>query len=53
LQLSVSRLSVEVSPHLDYTGYMVFPGPGLMRMSASESHGNLGTVVIEVPKVSS
>lgn len=53
LQLSVTKLSVDVSTHLDYTGYMVFPGPGLMRMIASDSHGTLGTVVIEVPQVSS
>jgi len=53
LQLSVTKLPVDVSAHLDYTGYMVFPGPGLMRMSASDSHGNVGTVVIEVPQVSS
>jgi hypothetical protein len=51
LQLSVTKLSVDVSAHLDYTGYMVFPGPGLMRISVSDAHGNLGSVVIEVPQV--
>jgi hypothetical protein len=45
-------LRVGISAHLDYTGYMVFPGPGLMRLSASDSHGVVGKVVIEVPRVS-
>jgi hypothetical protein len=53
LQLSVTKLSVDVSAHLDYTGYMVFPGPGLMRLSVSDSHGVLGDAVIEVPQTSS
>ena len=53
LQSSVAKLNVDISSHLDYTGYMVFPGPGLMRLSALKSQGNLGTVVIEVPQVSS
>jgi hypothetical protein len=52
LQSSVATLPVNVAGHLDYTGYMVFPGPGLMRLSASDSHGIVGTVVIEVPQIS-
>jgi hypothetical protein len=52
LQSSVVTLPVNVTSHLDYTGYMVFPGPGLMRLSASDSHGVVGVVVIEVPQVS-
>jgi hypothetical protein len=53
LQHSVASLPVNVGSHLDYTGYMVFPGPGLMHLSASDSHGVAGTVVIEVPQASS
>jgi hypothetical protein len=53
LQSSVPELSVDVSAHLDYTGYMVFPGPGLMRLSASDSEGTVGSVVIQVPQISS
>ncbi len=51
LQASVVALPVNVGSHLDYTGYMVFPGPGLMRLSASDSSGTVGTVVIEVPQI--
>ena len=51
LKLSVTKLAVDVSAHLDYTGYMVFPGPGLMRLSASDSHGTPGSVVIQVPQI--
>lgn len=52
LQSSVSMVRVDLSAHLDYTGYMVFPGPGLMRLNASDSSGIVGTVVIEVPRIS-
>jgi hypothetical protein len=52
LQSSVGTLPVNVSGHRDYTGYMVFPGPGLMRLNASDSSGIVGTVVIEVPRIS-
>jgi hypothetical protein len=52
LQSSVTKLSVDAGAHLDYTGYMVFPGPGLMRLSVSNSHGVIGVTVIEVPEVS-
>jgi hypothetical protein len=53
LQSSVVTLAVNVASHLDYTGYMVFPGPGLMRLSASDKHGLAGIAVIEVPQISS
>lgn len=53
LQSSVIALPVSVGSHVDYTGCMVFPGPGLVRLSASDSHGIVGTVVIEVPQISS
>lgn len=45
------KLPVNVGRHLDYTGYMVFPGPGLMRLSATDSVGVVATVVIEVPSL--
>jgi hypothetical protein len=52
LKASVVTLTVYVGRHLDYTGYMVFPGPGLTRLGATDSHGLIGTVVIEVPQIS-
>jgi hypothetical protein len=52
LQMSVVTLHVNAGSHLDSTGYMVFPGPGLMRLSASDSNGVVSTVVIEVPQIS-
>jgi hypothetical protein len=42
-------LTVRTEPHLDHTGYMVFPGPGLMRFSVTDSSGATANVVIEVP----
>jgi hypothetical protein len=45
-------LPVNVSGHLDYTGYVVFPGPGLMRLTTRDSRDVVSTVVIEVPSVS-
>lgn len=53
LQNSVVTLAVNVGRHLDYTGYMVFPGPGLMRLSASDTSGGVAAVVIGVPQISS
>ena len=53
VQTSALTQIVDVGRHLDYTGYMVFPGPGLMRLSASDSRGVVGTAVIEVPQISS
>ncbi len=53
LQNSVVTLAVNVGRHLDYTGYMVFPGPGLMRLTASDLGGPIASVVIEVPRKSS
>jgi hypothetical protein len=45
----IETLAVDVSAHLDYTGYMVFPGPGLMRLTTRDSHDVVSSVVIEVP----
>jgi hypothetical protein len=52
LQSSVTTLPVNVSDHLDDTGYMVFPGPGLMRLSTRDSRDIVSTVVIAVPSPS-
>lgn len=49
LTSSTTKLSVDASQHLDYTGYMVFPGPGLIRLSVSNAQSLLGSVVIQVP----
>jgi hypothetical protein len=49
LKTSSLTLRVDVGQHLDYTGYMVFPGPGLMRFSVSDAKGVYATVVIDVP----
>lgn len=51
LTSSVVILDVDVDRHLDYTGYMVFPGPGLMRLIVSDSRGTKSSVVIRVPEV--
>ncbi len=48
---SGASLKVDLDRHLDYTGYMVFPGPGLMRLTASTTDSVLGSVVIEVPMI--
>lgn len=53
LTSSVLTLDVDVSKHLDDTGYMVFPGPGLMRLSVLDSHGSQYSVVIKVPEAQS
>ena len=47
---SVATLNVNVGAHLEYTGYMVFPGPGLMRLTVLDSHGTRSSVVISVPE---
>jgi hypothetical protein len=44
-----TKLQVDIGRHGDYTGYMVFPGPGLMRLTATDSTGATHSVVIEVP----
>jgi hypothetical protein len=49
LKTSSPTLSVDAGQHMDHTGYMVFPGPGLMRLSITDSSGATATVVIEVP----
>lgn len=49
LRTSVAAMTVDVGDHRDYTGYMVFPGPGLMRLTATDSHGVVASVVLDVP----
>ena len=46
---SPSVLRVDTTTHLDYTGYMVFPVPGLMRFTVSRSGTALTSGVVEVP----
>jgi hypothetical protein len=41
LKTSSLTLRVDVGQHLDYTGYMVFPGPGLMRFSVSDARASM------------
>jgi hypothetical protein len=52
VQSSVTTLRIDASRHVDYAGYMVFPGPGLMRLTARDSRDGPGSVVIEVPSTS-
>ena len=47
-QASVAVLSVDVGAHLDYTGYMLFPGTGLMRLTVTKGGKPLGQTVIRV-----
>jgi hypothetical protein len=35
--------------HLDYTGYMLFPGTGLMRLTVTRDGKPSGQTVIRVP----
>jgi hypothetical protein len=42
-------LRVDLSDKGDRTGYMVFPGPGLMRLTVSKDASVLGQAVINVP----
>lgn len=44
-------LRVDPSNKGDRTGYMVFPGPGLMRLTVSNGSAVLGKAVINVPEV--
>jgi len=50
LQSSTTKLSVDAGRHVDYTGYMVFPGPGLIRLTVSDAKSVVARVVIEVPQ---
>ena len=49
LEASVAVLSVDVGAHLDYTGYMLFPGAGLMRLRVTTGGKPSGQTVIRVP----
>jgi len=49
LQASVAVLGVDVGAHLDYTGYMLFPGTGLMRLTVTKAGKPSGQTVIRVP----
>jgi hypothetical protein len=46
---AVVALRVDASSHLDYTGYMVFPTAGLMRLTVSRDSQPVGQTVIDVP----
>jgi hypothetical protein len=46
---AIVSLRVDLSDKGDRTGYMVFPGPGLMRLTVSKGGAVLGNVVISVP----
>lgn len=48
LQASVAVLRVDVGAHLDYTGYMLFPGTGLMRLTVTKDGKASGQTVIGV-----
>lgn len=48
-QASVAVLRVDVGAHLDYTGYMVFPATGLMRLTVTKGGKPSGQTVICVP----
>jgi hypothetical protein len=51
-QTAVSRLQLDVSSHADYTGYMVFPGTGLMRLAVLKGSQSAGHTIIDVPSSS-
>jgi hypothetical protein len=46
-------LRVDLNDRGDRTGYMVFPGPGLMRLTVSKGGAVLGNAVINVPEAKS
>ena len=48
-QASVAMLRVDVGAHIDYTGYMLFPGTGLMRLTVTKDGKPSGQTVIPVP----
>jgi hypothetical protein len=47
-QASVAVLRVDVGAHLDYTGYMLFPETGLMRLTVTKDGKPSGQTVIGV-----
>lgn len=49
LRDSTEELVVQTDSHLDYTGNMVFRGPGLVRLTTSRLGSPLGSTVIQVP----
>jgi hypothetical protein len=48
-QASVAELQVNTDPHVDYTGYMVFRGPGLVQLNVSKDNQTVASTVIDVP----
>ena len=48
LQAAVAVLRVDVGAHLDYTGYMLFPATGLMRLTVTKDGKPSGQTVIGV-----
>ncbi len=51
-QAAVAALRVDSSSHSDYTGYMVFPSAGLMRLTVSKDSRPAGQTIIDVPSSS-
>jgi hypothetical protein len=49
LQASVAVLGIDAGAHLDYTGYMLFPASGLMRLTVTTDGKPSGQSVILVP----
>ena len=49
LQAAVARLRIDIGAASDYTGYMIFPSVGLMRLTVSGGSQPLGQTVIDVP----
>jgi hypothetical protein len=50
LQVAVTNLRIDTGAASDYTGYMIFPSSGLMRLRVSKGSQPLGQTVIDVPR---
>ncbi len=48
-QASAAELQVNTDAHVDYTGYMVFRGPGLVQLTVSKDNQAVASTVIDVP----
>ena len=49
LKAAVVTLRIDAGTNVDYTGYMVSPGPGLMRLKVARGSQSLGQTIIDVP----
>lgn len=49
LNASVLTLLVDLGLKSDYHGYMLFPGPGAMKLTVANETGTLGSTTIEIP----